>query len=873
MVHITKTNQGGFIGISAIRILRSPAYGQLSQDPEQAEVTVRTMFSRFLMDLHSSAEPNNIVAEILFLNQGSRVVPYVILRQRGAEAAQVNRSLTQLQNALLASLADVGFQTQCLVSEQEFTGFAGELGKTDCRSVLAVSKKEIRCAEMFYNGGIYCADVIRAPGESRIKQLTKVLSQYSNSAISLQLIPTRYDQAERDALHQAKRKLGYAASSSSGRQLEGGERMSRALELYSLLERGPLFYNNFLVYSSPEGSRELAKALMDCMENADPADSALETVDLSTCGLRPDKRLASAPWAVSNLLVYEHRKQEIWGGDYAPSAMIRLKYLMSGGEALGVFRLPVAEDAVPEEPTVSVWSVPAGSLSERTEHPEMTMQPERTEHPEMTAQPEKTEFAGQMEKMAGEKNAISQPEQVQKIQLMLGTAPEAGPVRLALDTMADGLLAAGTGADTFARGLLRQGWKVRGVPFLVLEPSGTTYRTLVEDIPELRVFTPCRDKVRPFAYNPFRLPKGVTVRAHAQGVVEVFAAIYAMSSLQEDVFARAVLESYRRYGWKPESTREDETGASFGLQEFILVFRKYARSQEYGDLCRGLLSRLKRLVGQDGAVFDTAYGIELEDLLETPAVIELEQISCKIHKLLLMQLLMQALKEASSENHLLLLGNAHWLSWMPEPAKGTGRILTVPDGCLTRELAVRTGNQLFFRLVEQESIQAAAQAAQVHESLLGQLEEGQALFCGTAVGKTTPLRTVGFAEHVEITDENVACRDQAGERPFRECGFCGQCSGGCDTRLRERAGFGAEQLLDDYLEELEEERDLLRFLVQMDGVLEKLGFADQKGQNCCKLQFLRRAILEGNYRFSPEEYRIILEHPCFLKPEGGSPHE
>lgn len=828
MVHITKNNQGEFIGICAVRVLGNTGKG----DSVQTSVAVRTLFSRFLMDLHGSVEPGSTVAEILLCNEGDRVVPYVILRQRGGEGAAVNRSLTQIQDGLLEALAGAGFQTRTLDSQQEFTGFAGSLAKTNCQSVLAVSKRELRCAEMFYTGGIYCADVIRAAGEQDVAKLASVLGRLPNSAISLQLIPTRYTQAEKDALQQAKRKLGYAVSAANSRQLNDSERMENALELYGLLERGPLFMYNFLVYSSPEGSRELAKALMDCMEGDETAQSALETVDLSTCGLRPDQRLASGAWAVSDLLIRDFRKNEIWNGDYAPADLIRLKYLMSGGEAMGVFRLPIMAVEEPEEPTVYTAAV-----------------------------------AEELPRPPAEKPAFTT--------LLLGSAGEQGPVRISTEALAGNLLAAGSDRATFLMALLRQAWKVNGIPFLVVEPEGRTYRALAEDISHLRVYTPCRDQVAPFAYNPFALPVGVSVRTHAQGITEVFASVYGMSEQQEEIFSRAVLACYRCYGWKPESTREEPDAERFGLQEFILVFAKYARSAENADLCLGLLSRFKRLLGQDGPVFDTVEGVSLDELLKAPAVIELEELSCKVHKMLLIGLIAKAVSrgEENKLQRLVLLEDAHWFPAGMSFSKGTGLIYGVADGALPRHLLTAVRNQLLFRLEDADTAQTAAEAVQVHEGLLGKLEDGQAIYCGKDAAKPLPVRTIGFAPEGTVSDEEVAARAEKAEKPFRECSCCRDCCAGCDRKLRENAGFTAEQLLDEYYEDLETEQDLLRFLVQMDPILDRRGIGTGAARICVKLQLLRRAMVEGNYRFSPAEYKIILEHPAFLRTEGGRQNE
>ena len=61
----------------------------------------------------------------------------------------------------------------------------------------------------------------------------------------------------------------------------------------------------------------------------------------------------------------------------------------------------------------------------------------------------------------------------------------------------------GSGKTTFSVSLLDRLWKEHQIPFLVIEPAKNEYRALVESIPDIQVFTPGKNYISPFVFNPF----------------------------------------------------------------------------------------------------------------------------------------------------------------------------------------------------------------------------------------------------------------------------------------------------------------------------------------------------------------------------------
>lgn len=85
----------------------------------------------------------------------------------------------------------------------------------------------------------------------------------------------------------------------------------------------------------------------------------------------------------------------------------------------------------------------------------------------------------------------------------------------------------GSGKTTFSVGMLDRLWKEHHIPFLVIEPAKNEYRALVQSIPDLQVFTPGKNFISPFVYNPFVPPKNVkletyksTLKQHSQQVFQ-----------------------------------------------------------------------------------------------------------------------------------------------------------------------------------------------------------------------------------------------------------------------------------------------------------------------------------------------------------------
>lgn len=897
MVQISRVNNGQVVGITVMEVTAVPYYELLHTDRDRACSINQTLFAQLLTGLHRRVQPNTVAAEILWYSQPvsnqtykAQVHQYVILRQMGTDAQLVEASLSQIREGIFNDLTGKGFSVVIYRQQKQYDAFCERLSHTDATSVLAVSKKERAGGNMFA-GGIYCTDVVEPSADLNIADLTNALTQYPNSAVSLQLIPTAYTQEELMGVEQGRRYVSFSITSMRfGQGIDADanlQRVANAFEYYVASEREPLFYYNFLVYSQPDNVINLANRVIGNIEKDGCSNSALELSDISGYQIRPDKKLATAPWAISNILIYKHRQQAYWGSEAAPKHMMRMKYLMTAREALGAFKLPIDDGH-----TIGL---------------------------------ESNKLQMNREKLH---DSVINQGSFKVGQIINDTrGEEAAHAGIALnDFTKHGLIVGmpGSGKTVFSLGILLQFWKKFNIPFLAIEPTKSEYRSLIDEIPELQIFTPGKTNVSPYIINPFLPPKGVTVESYIPSLMSAFKAAFSMPNPLPDIFLGAVNECYNLYGWKSNSTAEDPGVEVFGLYEFIKVFKKRIQNMDYkGEVKSNMESagvvRLVSLIEQNSNIYDSIHTIPLEDLLCKPTVIELNAINNKEQKSLIMALLLIAICVHTKNNvsgdgklkNIMLIDEAHVLlgatGTVEEGAAnargstvealedmiaeirsyGTGIIIADQSPTkVGKGVVANTNVKVIFKLVEKENKDAIAAATGMEEQdyeLLGRLAVGEAMLHHGKTYAPLHLKTYNILEQTNmrsvIPDSEIAQMSTYWESrqellvPHRECKYNCSCCGRCDFSLRADADFVASRLVGEYVHRLPDEKTFLKFLVQMTPnilqLLRQAGIEKPSVRmiNCVKIKFLRKALLTKSFQFSKSQYEKILQHPRFLKNE------
>ena len=901
MVQITGINGRRFAGLAVCEVTAIPTYELLHKDLDRACHLNQVLFTQLVTGFFRRSPANLASMELLWQSVPvedqtylAQVRQYVLLRQMGNSPQEIRGALEEIQLNLSNELRGKNFGLRFLEREEEFAAFRQQLEQVDTGAVMAISKKERYVQNIFLpNSCLYYNDVVEPSADLNIADLTNALTQHPNSAVSLQLIPTEYTREEIAGIEQGRTYMSYYISNLRFRQGIQADANTQAIaDAYDYLlasEKEPLFYCNFLVYAQPNIALSLANKVIDVIEEEGRANgSALEPVDVSGYGLAPAKRMEVQPWAISNILVFQQRDMAFWNSSIAPRHFLRLKYLATAREVGGVFKLPIDDGH-----TIGLESRKISSNREKLSQSII----------------QEGNF-----KVGRIANASRNAD---------GTEAHAGvPLN---DFTKHGLIVGmpGSGKTNFSLGMLLQFWQDFGIPFLAIEPTKSEYRSLLDAIPDLQIFTPGKNDVSPYIVNPFLPPRGVTVESFIPSLMSAFRAAFSMPNPLPDIFLAAVNECYNAYGWQLNSTAEDPNVEPFGLYEFIKVFRRRIQNMDYkGDVKANMESagvvRLVSLIEQNPNIYDTIHTIPLEDLLRRPTVIELNAINNKEQKSLIMALLLIQICVYTKNNvsgdgklkNVMLIDEAHVLLGGHSPSTeegsadsqgstiealedmiaeirsyGTGIIIADQSPTkVGRNIVANTNVKVIFKLVEKENKDAISTATNMEDAdydRLGRLGVGEAMLHYGRVYAPLHIRTYNVQEKAAIRpvieDSEVARCVHYWEThrdllvPYRECGKNCACQGTCDIRLRTDADFVATRLVNRLLYQLPDKKAFVQLLVQLDPqITVEIGKTawiapSLRLYNCVKIKFLRKAMLAKNFGITQSEYDIIVNHPRFLK--------
>ena len=899
MAQCIRLRDGRVAGLAVCEVTAIPQYELLNKEVDRACHIDQVLFAQIVSGFYRRSTANGSAMEILWQSfavqdqtYAAEVRQYILLRHLGSSEEAVNSALEDQIQELCAELRGKDFSIQVLEGE-EMNGFSSRLERCDTSAVYAVAKRERYAMQMLSNQILYYNDVLAPSCDRNIAELTNALTRNPNCCVSLQLIPTEYTQEEIFGIEQGRTFINYYMSNMRFRQGIQTDTNTRAIansfEYLIASEKEPLFYFLFLVYGGAGSALGLANKLIEAaQEEGQISGSALELQDLSGLGMSPGKNLALSPWLNSNILVFQQRSWDFWALDYAPKHFIRLRYLATGRELSGAFKLPVDDGH-----TIGL---------------------------------ESNKISTQREKL--NRNIISEGN-FKLGRIMNASRNASGEEALAGVPLNDftkhGLVVGmpGSGKTNFSLGLLLEFWKGFGIPFLAIEPTKSEYRSLLDAIDELQVFTPGKNNVSPFIINPFIPPRGVTVETFTPSLMSAFKAAFSMPDPLPDIFLAAVNECYNLYGWRLTSTVEDPNVKVFGLYEFIRVFRRKIQNMDYkGDVKSNMESagvvRLVTLIEQNPNIYDTIHSIPLEDLLRRPTVIELNAINNKEQKSLIMALLLIQICVYTKNNvagdgklkNILLIDEAHVLlagqsssggegsadshgstvealSDMIAEIRSYGTGIVIADQSPTavgRNIVANTNVKIVFKLVEKENRDAISTATNMDEAdyeRMGRLGLGEAMLHYGRVYAPLHIKTYNIQEKAKIrpviSDEEVARRchywDAHSELliPHRECSRNCACHDGCDLELRSNADFIAARIINEKLYDLADKRAFVQFLVVLDPIIKReiqnLPGAEYSLRlaNCVKIKFLRKAMLVKTFGITNAEYDQILNHPRFIK--------
>ncbi len=224
------------------------------------------------------------------------------------------------------------------------------------------------------------------------------------------------------------------------------------------------------------------------------------------------------------------------------------------------------------------------------------------------------------------------------------------------------------------------------IPFLVIEPSKTEYRTLInsEYYDDVVVFTLGNESVAPFRINPFELIEGEVISAHVDMLKATFTSAFPMEASMPQILEEAIYSCYEKKGWDINNNKNNKYGKkafdsdvnSFPIMSELLdemkkiVETKGFSSQMKADYIGSLVSRLSNLtVGSKGSMLNCHHSIDFDYIAKHNVILEMEELKSPEDKALFMGLILSRLsaiikkehKKNNSFRHLTLIEEAHRL--------------------------------------------------------------------------------------------------------------------------------------------------------------------------------------------------------------------
>jgi len=895
---------GQNIGMSIAEITAIPFYELYDKDMVRANNMNQVLFTQLVSAFHRKSEANCASLELLWQSMAidnqtykAQVKLYIVVRKIGADINEVKTSVASIMQSIKNDLEDKNYSISVFASDNEFEEFERSLEQINTSRTLSVAKREKTVASaMSVNGCMYYNDVLY-PGENmNTASISNALTQYPNSAISMQIIPTVYTAQEIFSVEECKNFLNHYISNiryAQGIRIDANTQIVvDAYDYYSNANNEQLFYYNFVIYSSHNNAIDLANKLIDSAETDDKAAaSGLEITDVSAFGLSPAMNPFANPWLISEVLVNKAREQRFWGMKNAPRQYIRFKQLITTRELRSIFKFPMDDGK-----TIGLEAKKVHGNREKL-------------HQSIIAEGNfKIGSIKNISKSSGE------------------SAAQAGIVLN--DFTKHGLIVGmpGSGKTNFSLGILLQFWNDFKIPFLAIEPTKSEYRSLIDAIKDLQIFTPGKSNVSPYIVNPFLPPRGVTVESYVPSLMTAFKAAFSMPNPLPDIFLASINECYNEYGWKPDSTIEDNTVQKFGLYEFIKVFKRRIQNMDYkGDVKSNMESagvvRLVSLIERNSGIYDNIHTIPLEDLLQKPTVIELNAINNKEQKSLIMALLLILICVYTKNNvvgdgklkNVMLIDEAHVLlagggSKVEDSADSQGSTIEALEDMIAeirsygtsifiadqsptkvgRGIIANTNVKIIFKLVEKENKDAISTATNMTDSdydMLGRLDVGEAMLHYGRVHTPLHIRTYNVLDKANIrpviSDSEIAELSTYWQGradlliPYIECSYNSECGNDCNFKVRNNADFLAIRLKNILLPQIRDKVEFVKTLQGLGTHLKEL-LNENPGiefcwrlYNCVKIKFLRKVMLEKDFGISQADYRKILENPRFLKQTEG----
>ena len=802
MINKFRLENGEFAGIGALEIKSIPHISILESEYNsktkeeiayQYKLDMQSLISELYQDYKS--DKCDISYELLWLttpveNQTYKAAirMYMCVRGISANEAELEKRIYGSLQLIRSSLVNNKYD----IEESKFEELNEQINKCNTEKSVVLSKeaKVINLQNQMIPYS-YTADSLQETQLS-LDKITNTLIDYPYSAVSFQLTPVMLSNEEKATIEQ----MGQLLDSLSKGVMEMGnisiaaaQRPAENFGFYSNAKEGPLFRYSISVYSSDVGATNIASRIFGQLVGIGDNKNSLIQNKLSNINFNSEKNCYLLPWLINQQLDQINAQNNIWGVK-AFANIKRLPLIVTDTEASEFFRLPIGDENVS-----AGLEVNESGKSGKT-------------------------YASNIINGGGIEGGT------------LRASSKGDTIGFSLKDLAKHMLVVGTpgsGKTTFSVGLLDRLWKEHHIPFLVIEPAKNEYRALVQSIPDLQVFTPGKNFISPFVYNPFIPPKNVRLETYKSTLKTAFAAGVSMTTPLDKIFEESINNCYSDFRWLDNYTIDDK-GNIFNITDFIKCFQQTFEDIGYtGDaknIGRAGVVRLNSLVN----LFDNYYSIPIEDLLSKPTIIELAAIENAEQKALIISLLLLSILSYVNANYVgegglknvILLEEAHvLLDADANSGQGEANPSAIAQGLVKRMLAeirsygvglviadqsprkvgtdvvALTDMKVVFRLVEASDKQIIADSSNMSDAQvqrMSKLKPGEAFLFFNKLDEPEEVITPDYrlANNISISlsDEGIKSLSKYWVtkpeklRPYPECEKTQYCSQTCDYNQR-----------------------------------------------------------------------------------------
>lgn len=638
----------------------------------------------------------------------------------------------------------------------------------------------------------FCYSYDKIPiSNNDLSRIVNVLIDYPNCAVSMQLIPTIFEQPEINEIDRVTQAL---ETLSKGVMEQGfgnvsftlAEKHAATYKYYSQSKNAPLYSFNILIYGGRSATSNISNRVFGQLSAGESDSANLKMIELFSNEVQKDSNFYPLPWAVNELLISRDRNSQIWSSGQFSDSLYRLPYIITAEEASEFFRWPIGCDRISAGLTINE----SGKVSK-------TYTDDIINAGDITV--------GKLKSSSHGDTIGFSLKDLAKHMLVVGTP--------------------GSGKTTFSVSLLDRLWKEHNIPFLVIEPAKNEYRALVQSIPDLQVFTPGKNYISPFVFNPFVPPKNVKLETYKSTLKTAFAAAVSMSTPLDKIFEESINNCYSDFRWLDTYTSDDK-GKTFNISDFIKCFQQTFDEIGYtGDaknIGRAGVVRLNSLVN----LFDNYCSIPIEDLLKKPTIIELAAIENSDEKALIIALLLLSILAYVNANYVgegglknvILLEEAHvLLDADTNVGQGDANPSAIAQGLVKRMLAeirsygvgiviadqsprkvstdvvALTDMKVVFRLVESVDKQIIGDSTNMSDTQIqrmSKLKPGEAFLFFNKLDEPEEVITPDYRleNNISITlsDDDIKelstyWKDKSNKlKPYPQCDYCRYCNNTCD---------------------------------------------------------------------------------------------